>query len=66
MMPPNGPGVLIAQHIPENFSRSFAARLNRVTGLEVREAEDGDTVCDGVALVASGGRHMRLALAGDH
>jgi two-component system chemotaxis response regulator CheB len=64
-LPSDGPGVLIAQHIPRQFSGSFAARLNRVTHWEVREAVEGLTVRDGLALVAPGDRHMRVVLAGD-
>lgn len=66
MLPEDGPGVVIAQHIPRMFSASFAARLNRVTRWEVREAAAGDVVRDGVALVAPGDQHMRLARVGDH
>ena len=65
-LPADGPGVLIAQHIPRQFSASFAARLNRVTGLEVREAVNGDVIRDGLALVAPGDQHMRVAQSGDH
>jgi two-component system chemotaxis response regulator CheB len=65
LLPHDGPGVLIAQHIPRQFSGSFAARLNRVTNWEVREAVDGLTVRDGLALVAPGDRHMQVVLAGD-
>lgn len=64
-MPENGPGIVIAQHIPRLFSANFAARLNRVTPLEVREAANGDVIRDGLALVAPGDQHMRVALAGD-
>jgi len=66
MLPEDSPGIVIAQHIPRQFSTTFAARLNRVTGLEVREAENGDVICDGLALVAPGDQHLRVALAGDH
>ncbi len=61
----NGPGIVIAQHIPRLFSANFAARLNRVTPLEVREAANGDVIRDGVALVAPGDQHMRVALVRD-
>jgi two-component system chemotaxis response regulator CheB len=66
MLPEDSPGIVIAQHIPRQFSATFAARLNRVTGLEVREAENGDVISDGLALVAPGDQHLRVALAGDH
>ncbi|MCU0861503.1 MAG: chemotaxis response regulator protein-glutamate methylesterase [Methanomassiliicoccales archaeon] len=53
-------GVLIVQHMPEGFTRSFAERLNWVSAIEVREAEEGDPVEMGVALLAPGNRHMVL------
>lgn len=65
MLPADNPGIVIAQHIPRQFSGTFAARLNRVTPWEVREATDGLTIRDGMALVAPGDRHMRVALTGD-
>lgn len=65
-MPPDGPGIVIAQHIPKQFSASFAARLNRETPLRVREAVSGDVIRDGTALVAPGGEHMRVVRQGDH
>lgn len=66
MLPEDSPGILVAQHIPRNFSASFAARLNRVTPFAVREAAPGDTVRDGTVLVAPGDQHMRLARGRDH
>lgn len=58
--PANCPGTLITQHMPPEFTRSFAARLDRVCAMDVREAKDGDTVTPGVALVAPGNYHMEL------
>ncbi len=59
-MPVNCPGIVIAQHIPPVFSRSFAERLNQVCAMEVREATDGEKVVPGTALVAPGDFHMLL------
>lgn len=59
-MPVNCPGILIAQHIPPVFSRSFAERLNQVCPIEVREATDGESLVPGTALVAPGDFHMLL------
>lgn len=59
-LPPAGLGVVIVQHMPEGFTRAFAERLNQHCALEVKEAEDGDHVREGVALVAPGNRHLRL------
>ena len=58
--PENCPGVVITQHIPAVFSRSFANRLNELCAIRVREAEDGDKVEPGLALVAPGNFHMLL------
>jgi two-component system chemotaxis response regulator CheB len=54
----------VAQHMPERFTRSFAERLARQTGLDAREAEDGDELLEGRVLVAPGGRHLALARRG--
>jgi two-component system chemotaxis response regulator CheB len=59
-LPENMPGIVIAQHIPPGFSRAFAERLNRQCALAVKEAEDGDAVRPGTALVAPGDFHMLL------
>jgi two-component system chemotaxis response regulator CheB len=57
-LPETSPGMVIAQHIPAQFSRAFANRLNGTCRLSVKEAEDGDIVRPGVALVAPGDFHM--------
>jgi two-component system, chemotaxis family, protein-glutamate methylesterase/glutaminase len=61
--PENCPGVVIAQHIPAVFSRSFANRLNELCTIQVREAEDGDKLEPGLALIAPGNFHMLLRRA---
>src|ERR1700693_2004960 len=43
-MPPDAPGIVVVQHMPEYFTRGFADRLNQICGIEVKEAEDGDRV----------------------
>ena len=63
-MPATAPGIVIVQHMPENFTTSFAKRLNEVCALEVREARDNDHVVPGVALLAPGNHHMVLARSG--
>ncbi|HEV8472351.1 MAG TPA: chemotaxis response regulator protein-glutamate methylesterase [Methylomirabilota bacterium] len=60
-MPADGPGIVIVQHMPERFTRSFAERCDRLSAMRVREAEDGAPVVQGEALIAPGGSHMRLA-----
>jgi two-component system chemotaxis response regulator CheB len=63
-MPASTPGTVIVQHMPEHFTRSFAARLNEISEMEVREACDQDHLVPGVALVAPGNRHMLLERSG--
>ena len=63
-MPGTLPGTVIVQHMPENFTRSFADRLNEVCEMEIREARDGDRVVPGVALIAPGNHHMVLKRSG--
>jgi two-component system chemotaxis response regulator CheB len=50
--------LLIVQHMPATFTGAFAARLNQVCAIEVREAQDGDLLAPGTALLAPGGRQM--------
>lgn len=63
-LPATTPGTVIVQHMPEQFTKAFAARLNTVCAMEVREARDGDNVVAGVALVAPGNWHMVLQHSG--
>jgi two-component system chemotaxis response regulator CheB len=58
------PGIVIVQHMPEKFTAAFAARLNGLCQIEVREAVNGDRVLPGRALIAPGGRHMLLKRSG--
>lgn len=63
-MPPDAPGIVIAQHIPPGFSRAFAERMDSQTRLRVKEAEDRDVVLRGHAFVAPGDHHMRIERSG--
>ena len=63
-MPAASPPILIVQHIPAAFSRTFADRLNKVCKVRVFEAQDGQRVMPGTALVAPGDRHMTIRRAG--
>jgi Chemotaxis response regulator containing a CheY-like receiver domain and a methylesterase domain len=63
-LPVTVPGIVVVQHMPEKFTAAFAARLNTISALEVREARDGDRVLPGRALIAPGGKHMRLIRSG--
>ncbi len=58
------PGMVIVQHMPEKFTAAFAARLNSLCAIEVKEAANGDRVVPGRALIAPGGRHMLLRRSG--
>jgi two-component system, chemotaxis family, protein-glutamate methylesterase/glutaminase len=64
-MPKDTPGIVIVQHIPPNFSRMFAERLNTTIELEVREAKTGDYMERGLALIAPGDKHMIIKKIGD-
>lgn len=63
-IPLDSPGIVIVQHMPENFTRSFANRLNELCNITVKEAENGDTVIRGRALIAPGNHHMLLKRSG--
>lgn len=63
-MPPNCPGIVVVQHMPAKFTTSFAERLNSLCEIEVREAQDGDSVIPGRALIAPGNYHMLLKRSG--
>ena len=58
------PGMVIVQHMPEKFTAAFAARLDSLCAVNVREARDGDRVIPGLALIAPGGRHTMLKRSG--
>ena len=63
-MPPNSPGIVIVQHMPANFTTSFAERLDSLSQITVKEAKDGDAVINGQALLAPGNFHMLLKRSG--
>ncbi len=56
--------IIIIQHMPENFTKAFAERLNRNSALTVKEAETGDRLEPGVVLVAPGGKQMMIERSG--
>ncbi len=63
-LPPDSPGIVIVQHMPETFTRAFANRLNGLCQITVKEAESNDTVLRGHALIAPGNHHMLLKRSG--
>ncbi|CBE68879.1 MAG: chemotaxis response regulator protein-glutamate methylesterase [Candidatus Methylomirabilis oxygeniifera] len=60
MLPANAPGIVIVQHMPEKFTKSFAERCDQLCTVRVKEAADGDRVLPGHALIAPGNYHMAL------
>jgi two-component system chemotaxis response regulator CheB len=63
-LPPNSPGVVVVQHMPEGFTAAFARRLNTTCRVEVKEAEDNDLVRPGRVLIAAGNHHLLLERRG--
>jgi two-component system, chemotaxis family, protein-glutamate methylesterase/glutaminase len=63
-LPSTIPGILIVQHMPAKFTTSFAQRLNDLCEMTVKEAQDGDSVTNGLALIAPGNYHMLLKRSG--
>jgi two-component system chemotaxis response regulator CheB len=63
-LPSSAPAIAIVQHMPEKFTRSFAERLNSLCAIEVREAQNGDRLLPGLALIAPGGKHMLVKRSG--
>lgn len=63
-MPPDSPGIVAVQHMPEGFTAAFARRLNDNCGIEVREASHGDQVVPGRAYIAPGNRHTLVRRMG--
>jgi len=61
---PLGAGTVIVQHLPQGFTAPLARRLDKAARLRVREAGDGDLLDPRVALLAPGGTHLRLSVAG--
>ena len=64
VLPPDAPGIVIVQHMPELFTRAFANRLDGLCRVTVKEAETNDTVLRGRALIAPGNHHLLLKRSG--
>ena len=64
VLPPNTPPIIITQHMPERFTKHFADQLNQLCQIRVKEAEEGDTVIPGQAIIAPGSYHMELKRSG--
>nr|WP_320193575.1 chemotaxis response regulator protein-glutamate methylesterase [uncultured Desulfobacter sp.] len=63
-MPKDAPGIVVVQHMPAQFTKSFAGRLNELCSMRVKEAENGDPVTTGTVLIAPGNYHMLLKRTG--
>ncbi|MGI9508143.1 MAG: protein-glutamate methylesterase/protein-glutamine glutaminase [Geminicoccaceae bacterium] len=63
-LPPTSPGIVIVQHMPPAFTKSFAARLNQNSALTVSEARTGEPIQAGHAYVAPGGHHLEVTRGG--
>ena len=63
-VPASSPGILIAQHMPPGFTKSFADHLNTLCHVTVKEASDGERIMRGHAYIAPGGKHMELSRSG--
>jgi two-component system chemotaxis response regulator CheB len=63
-LPPDVPGIVITQHMPPGFTRAFAARLDGLCRIHVKEAEDGERILPGHAYIAPGALHLRVAKSG--
>lgn len=65
-IPVHTPGILITQHMPPGFTRSFAEHVNTICQITVKEAQDGELVVRGHAYIAQGGRHMEIFKSGSN
>jgi len=63
-LPQTVPGIVIVQHMPERFTAALAGRLSRICRIEVAEAVHGERILPGRALIAPGGRHMKVVRSG--
>jgi len=62
--PANSPPIVIVQHMPQNFTKAFADRLNQICQVEVKEAVDGEYLATGKVLIAPGNKHMEIRRSG--
>lgn len=63
-LPANAPPIVIVQHMPQNFTKSFADRLNQISQVQVKEAADGEYLATGKVLIAPGNQHMEIRRSG--
>lgn len=63
-LPADAPAIVITQHMPPGFTRSFAARLDSLCHIAVKEAQDGERILPGYAYIAPGGKQFRVSRSG--
>ena len=63
-LPPDAPGMVVVQHMPEHFTRAFSNRLNTICQVSVKEAADNDTILRGQVLIAPGNYHVLIKRSG--
>jgi two-component system chemotaxis response regulator CheB len=63
-LPENFPGIVVVQHMPENFTRSFAERLNKNCAMKVAEAKNRDIILSGHVFIAPGNKHLLVKFNG--
>lgn len=63
-LPSNSPPIVVVQHMPQNFTKSFADRLNELSQVQVKEATDGEYLATGKVLIAPGNKHMEIRRSG--
>lgn len=63
-LPSNSPPVVVVQHMPQNFTKAFADRLNDICQVQVKEAVDGEYLAIGKVLIAPGNQHMEIRRSG--
>jgi two-component system chemotaxis response regulator CheB len=63
-LPPDTPGIVIAQHMPANFTKAFADRMNGICRINIKEGAENDSVLPGTCLIAPGNFHMLLKRSG--
>lgn len=60
-LPPTTPGIVVVQHMPADFTRGFAKRLNESCHFDVREVAGGEMITPGTVLIANGGKHLEVS-----
>lgn len=65
-LPPDTPGIVVTQHMPEGFTKMYADRLNRLCHMKVKEAKNGDSLDQGQVLIAPGDLQMKVVRKGSH